>query len=375
MRRYLSALLAVCLCCGLLAGCGGGEKDGIKTSSDFDSATNQIKFIQGYRYEIPVNWEENNSTDTNFYFYPDNGLLMVSYEEAEGASITDESFRKIYSQNVSSGFEKYELLSDYEREIAGQKAYCEKTNFTASGRDFKGEFVAFDYHGGIISFMMGTYSDSDINYDEDFEKIINSIELESGPVSTGENKIENATDIESIKSNVDIKAVQTQDGLICAFITNNNEVVVDELNIQINYKDESGATIDLDEDGHDMILPGNTVVSRMEAPDAYSSFEIDTTLEMGVNSKYENHADKVAIASNQGEDGIIVEITNNSEVSLDEVEVIAVLYQGEEIVTVSYPSDIYDIPSGKTVTEKIRAYGDVYDRFEVYLNQAHTFGF
>lgn len=176
MRRYLSALLAVCLCCGLLAGCGGGEKDGIKTSSDFDSATNQIKFIQGYRYEIPVNWEENNSTDTNFYFYPDNGMLMVSYEEAEGASITDENFRETYSQNVSNGFEKYELLSDYEREIAGQEAYCKEVNFAASGKDFKGEFVTFDYYGGIISFMMGTYSDSDINYDEDFEKIINSIE-------------------------------------------------------------------------------------------------------------------------------------------------------------------------------------------------------
>ena len=39
-----------------------------------------------------------------------------------------------------------------------------------------------------------------------------------------------------------------------------------------------------------------------------------------------------------------------------------------------YPQDIMDVQSGETVTEKINTYGEEYDRFEIYLNQAHTFG-
>ena len=93
-----------------------------------------------------------------------------------------------------------------------------------------------------------------------------------------------------------------------------------------------------------------------------------------VHPKYENHANDVIVNSNQGDQGIIVEIVNNSDVSLDEVEFIAVLYKGEQITTVKYPQDIYDVPAGQTITEKINLYTDDYDRFEIYLNQAHTFG-
>ena len=61
------------------------------------------------------------------------------------------------------------------------------------------------------------------------------------------------------------------------------------------------------------------------------------------------------------------------------------LYKGQELVTVTYPQDIYDLGAGQTTTEKISVYdcetydnlkyGSDYDRIEVYLNQAHTFGF
>ena len=60
---------------------------------------------------------------------------------------------------------------------------------------------------------------------------------------------------------------------------------------------------------------------------------------------------------------------------IDEIEYIAVLYQGDEIVTVEYSQDIYEVSAGETVTEKIDTYSEEYDSFEIYLNQAHTFGF
>lgn len=124
-----------------------------------------------------------------------------------------------------------------------------------------------------------------------------------------------------------------------------------------------------------MVLPGSTVVSRLEMPDSYADYEIETTVQLGINPSYENHADEVEVKANQGEKCIIVEITNNADVSIDEVEYIAVLYKGDEIVTVEYPEDIMDVPIGKTVTKKVETYDEEYDKFEVYLNQAHTFGF
>lgn len=192
------------------------------------------------------------------------------------------------------------------------------------------------------------------------------------PQSAG---INDDTDPEGVRQKLDVKAIPTTDGLVCVFITNNSETTIDELDIQLNYKDDAGATIDMNKDGHDMILPGSTVVSRMDAPESYTDFEILTTIELGVHPTYENHANDVVVNSNQGEQGIIVEITNNSSVSLDEVEYIAVLYNEEQISTIKYPQDIYDVPAGQTITEKIDIYTDDYDRFEIYLNQAHTFGF
>ena len=123
-----------------------------------------------------------------------------------------------------------------------------------------------------------------------------------------------------------------------------------------------------------MVLPGSTVVSRLEAPESYTDYEIEIKVELGINPKYENHAADVTVNSNQGDKCIIVEITNNAKISIDEIEYIAVLYKGEQIVTVKYPQDVMDVASGKTITEKVDTYIEDYDRFEIYLNQAHTFG-
>ena len=181
MKKLFSALVMACLCWGLVVGCGAQEENEstqneVIASGDFNAESNQKKIIQGYCYEVPINWSENNSTDTISYFYPENGMLMVSYEEAEGVSITDEAFRKTYSENVASGFDNYELLDSSEITVAGQKAYREDVNFTSSDQEMSGTFVTFDYPGGIVSFMMGTYLPSDVDYSEDFEKILESVE-------------------------------------------------------------------------------------------------------------------------------------------------------------------------------------------------------
>lgn len=229
----------------------------------------------------------------------------------------------------------------------------------------------FLYTDGVISYeasMMGTTATVEL------QKVSNEVP-DSENASLNSEDSANGNDADDISSEIQVSPVKTLDGLMCLFITNNSSTTVDELNVQINYKDKNGTTIDMDEDAHDMVLPGYTVVSRMEAPDSYADYEIVTDVELGVNPNYENHSEDVIVNSNQGDQCIIVEITNNADVDIDEVEFIAVLYSGDQIVTVEYPTDVMDIAQGETITEKVDTYDKQYDHFEIYLNQAHTFGF
>ena len=223
-----------------------------------------------------------------------------------------------------------------------------------------------------MTFALFEPEGSEGNYSEDFTSILSSIKTESGAISEGESDLEDA---DAVLDQVQVEAVQTLDGLMCLFVTNNSQSTIDELDVQINYKDGNGSTIDMDDDGFDMVLPGSTVVARMEAPESFSDYEIEASVELGSNPSYKNHANDIEIKSNQGDQCIIVEITNNSDVDIDEIEYIAVLYQGDKIATVEYPEDVMDVSSGDTVTEKIETYNEEYDHFEIYLNQAHTFGF
>lgn len=192
--------------------------------------------------------------------------------------------------------------------------------------------------------------------------------------SANETVEKSATDENVVLQQVAINAVPTLKGDVCVFIQNNSDTVIDELDAQILYKDESGNTIDVASDGHDMILPGSTVVSRMEAPDSYNKIETAASIELGVNRGYENHAADVDVNANKGDSGLIIEIKNNSDVDIDEIEYIAVFYQGDDIAKVGFSSDVRDVKAGATVIEKESTYDLEYDRFEVYLNQAHTFG-
>lgn len=179
---------------------------------------------------------------------------------------------------------------------------------------------------------------------------------------------------DSVQQQVDIRAVPTSEGNVCAFITNNSDTIIDELDVQILYKDESGATIDIAEDGHDMVLPGSTLVSRMDAPDTYASLESSAIVELGVNPNYENHAANVELNTNEGDDCVIVEIKNTGSIDIEEIEYILVFYKGDTVSFVTYPEDVRDVKAGDVITEKVDIYGRDYDKYEIYLNQAHTFG-
>jgi len=197
-----------------------------------------------------------------------------------------------------------------------------------------------------------------------------------GPVSTGTN-VENPASTDSIDAvikNISVTVKVTKEKDLCVFIKNNNAMVIDELELQVKYYDKDGNIVDVEDDGHDMVLPGYTVVSKLDAPKTYEKYESVVSVELGSHPKYENHSKLVDVKSNKGENNIIVQITNNDKVTIEEAEFVVVLYQGSDVSYVSYSKDVYDIDAGKTVTEKVSTYNHKFDRYEVYLNQAHTFG-
>lgn len=194
--------------------------------------------------------------------------------------------------------------------------------------------------------------------------------------------IEKSNDEETAK-NLQVEVYPVQDNRLGVFITNNNDYRIDELKIQLNFTDVEGNTIDLYSDGHDVILPGHTVVSCLETPENYAGYEVEADIDKDGNPRYENHSDEVELSQNAGQDCVILEITNNSDVTIEEVEYVAVYYSNSEPVYVTpYAKDIYDVASGSTITEKIDNPIDwdngntpyTFDECVIYLNQAHTFG-
>lgn len=367
MKKVMSLLLIALMCCGILAGCGGSEKPVEKKGENVVE-----KEFQGITFNIPETWGGEEATETELFFYQDNAMFLVQFIEQTSINMQDELSVQQFIDGFGQGFVNFELIERSEENVAGAKALRFTSTFVQQEVTFDSTVVVMKHNGGLISFMIASDSKEDKKYNKDFEKIIDSVNNISG--ATSEGNAEEGVNPDEVLNQVKVNAIPTQDETMCVFITNESETIIDELQVQINYKDENGTTIDVQDDWHDMVLPGSTVVSRIDTPQSFADFEIVSQIELETHPSYENHVNQVEITSNKGEKGIIVEITNNAEVMIDEIELIAVLYNGEEITEVTYPDDIMDVQPGQKVTEKIDTFGAKYDRFEIYVNQAHTFG-
>lgn len=198
--------------------------------------------------------------------------------------------------------------------------------------------------------------------------------------TTVKKAVESSSSLDEMENNVIVKAVATESGQVCALITNNNKVRVDEMKVEVVFYDSDNKPVGTDSDGHDVVLPGATVVSEFDLPDKYDHFEANITVEDEHYSSYENHSDKIEISQNIIDGGVIAQVTNNDTVKIDEIEIIAVFYRGDTIVGVSHSEDISDLRSGKTETIELKCYSQkslkniLFDKAEIFINQAHTFG-
>lgn len=176
------------------------------------------------------------------------------------------------------------------------------------------------------------------------------------------------------ENGISAKAYPTDDGLYCVFITNNSDEVVDDISATIYYMNEDSQVVDMDEDWQDVVLPGYTVVSRIDQAEDYSSAKLELKCEYGIHPDYENHSEGVSLSANEGEDCIIVQIQNNTDIVIEEIEYAVVYYRDRKVASVGYPKDVYDVTAGDMAIEKEYLPSVEFDGFEIFLNQAHTFG-
>lgn len=189
-----------------------------------------------------------------------------------------------------------------------------------------------------------------------------------------------------VTAELDVKVAVTDDNKAAVFITNKSRTVIDWLEVQMEYLDENGQVIDLSQDIQELVLPEHMVVSSLEIPKVeFADARIQYMAHLdGMCSLEVNHLDEVEIACNAGNNCVIVQAKNNSAETIDYMKYIVALYKGDKLVSLCHPGYISSLASGQSATQKIYAYSELtydnyiygtdYDRIEVYLNQAYSYG-
>lgn len=173
MKRIICIIMVLGMCCWMIAGC----KKEVKVSSDFDTETNQNERVKECHYQIPDAWEkEGEAGDNTVFYYPDNGMLMVYYEDSE-ESIFDGDLVQTYMSNFTSGWDNVKSEELKTLDISGENAYSQEWEFETDGISYVSKTVLFDCGNGIMNFTMSTEKDSDVSYAEDFSEILNSISV------------------------------------------------------------------------------------------------------------------------------------------------------------------------------------------------------
>ena len=128
-------------------------------------------------YQVADTWTETNSTETIKYYYPDHGMLMSSYLDLEGESLSEESSRSMFIDGFTNGLDDAFNISETKISIDNSDAYRYDMNVRIEEALVDLSLVAFDYKKGAMIFVMYTDSKSGSDYSLDFKKVLDTIEL------------------------------------------------------------------------------------------------------------------------------------------------------------------------------------------------------
>ena len=129
-------------------------------------------------YQVANTWIEENSTMNMKYYYPDHGMLMVSYEEVQSTGfLSDEMIRDTYIDGFVSGLEELFNIVETKITINNSNAYRYDMQAMLQGHLVDLTLVSFDYKNGVMNFAMQTFTEDEVDYNADFEKVLESIKF------------------------------------------------------------------------------------------------------------------------------------------------------------------------------------------------------
>ncbi|WP_158241151.1 DUF5067 domain-containing protein [Planomicrobium sp. MB-3u-38] len=147
-----------------------------KTETNVVDEKSKSYNMSSMEYSIPESWNEEVSGENLKYYYPEDGMLMVSHDEIDG-TISDDVTRASFIDGVTSSFDSFDLISESEIAVAGTTAYQYNFDIVLSNEEYKTSLITFDHYDGINSLMMATVSNSEKDYSSEFENILSSIEF------------------------------------------------------------------------------------------------------------------------------------------------------------------------------------------------------
>lgn len=185
------------ICAGLIlltAGCAGREEkksngsENIvseinsqikKSSSDFNKSNNQKEDLKGVSYEVPKVWNKQTIKDGFAYLsYNNESVLTVSYIAGEG-SVMDAEFRNGIINGIYQSTKNYKLGFCVDDRINAHNAMRLEYSGEANGKIYDQNMRAFDIKGGSFVISIGVASDSNLDYEQDFENILESLDFDA----------------------------------------------------------------------------------------------------------------------------------------------------------------------------------------------------
>lgn len=163
-------------------------------SSDFSSTTNVNRSFSSLTFDAPSAWSQTNSDGgTADYYYPPSGqnndivesLFVVQYEEAPSTPSSPEDLAQASIDGISKG-DNLNIVSTENYAVCGIEG--KKADFTQviDSIKYNGTTVCFVYNDKIYSFSMLVSENLLVDYEEDFDKIISSIQKEYDPTPIAE---------------------------------------------------------------------------------------------------------------------------------------------------------------------------------------------
>lgn len=191
MKRWLSMLLAACLCCGLLVGCGESGKNGeneekaVTEKKEYVILGKKAKTIEGVcSYRVPEEWEEAETDWGNGYEYTysfEDGYLRIWYVDVPDVEEDREQLKNLILASYAyraDEFKEYDEIEGSEVIISGQSQLLgEYSCKDEEGHDGTFKIVSAEYSKGYMGVELMIYDSADYLYDKAFKEIIDCIQI------------------------------------------------------------------------------------------------------------------------------------------------------------------------------------------------------